>query len=410
MNILYFHQHFSTPKGATGIRSYEMAKKLIAAGHNVTMVCGSYSGGNTGLTSSFVNGQRQGNIAGIEIIEFAVDYSNSQSFVQRSFAFAKFAIQSIKLALTQDYDLVFATSTPLTAAIPGIIARWLRKKHFIFEVRDLWPELPKAMGVIKNPLILKLMSILEWLAYKSAQGHIGLSPGIVSGIQQHLVAEKKVALIPNGCDLAIFSADSKAKPWQPQGITDSDFVAVFAGTHGQANGLDSIIATAALLKARHEHQIKIILIGQGKLKSLLQQQAKQQKLDNVIFLEPVDKEKLSRLMRRANVGLQLLANIPAFYYGTSPNKFFDYIAAGLPVINNYPGWLAELIEQHQCGIAVPPDDISALANALIKLNEQRELLTRMSQRSLALAQQQFDRQQLAQQFVEYVETSYKQNG
>ncbi len=374
------------------------------------MVCGSYSGGNTGLTSSFVNGQRQGNIAGIEIIEFAVDYSNSQSFVQRSFAFAKFAIQSIKLALTQDYDLVFATSTPLTAAIPGIIARWLRKKHFIFEVRDLWPELPKAMGVIKNPLILKLMSILEWLAYKSAQGHIGLSPGIVSGIQQHLVAEKKVALIPNGCDLAIFSADSKAKPWQPQGITDSDFVAVFAGTHGQANGLDSIIATAALLKARHEHQIKIILIGQGKLKSLLQQQAKQQKLDNVIFLEPVDKEKLSRLMRRANVGLQLLANIPAFYYGTSPNKFFDYIAAGLPVINNYPGWLAELIEQHQCGIAVPPDDISALANALIKLNEQRELLTRMSQRSLALAQQQFDRQQLAQQFVEYVETSYKQNG
>jgi len=411
MKILYFHQHFSTPQGATGIRSYEMAKKLIAHGHEVTMVCGSYSGGNTGLCSQFINGQRRGLVDGIKIIEFALNYSNSQTFSQRTFAFAKFAYRSIKLSLTQDYDVVFATTTPLTAAIPGIVARWLRNKHFIFEVRDLWPELPKAMGVITNPIILGLLSLLEWLAYKSAHGHIGLSPGIVKGILRHIGSDREIANIPNGCDLSIFSHTGATvnEHWQPKGIEDNDFVAVFTGTHGQANGLENILNAAAYIQKQNISQIKIVLIGQGKLKPQLQKQAQEQSLNNVLFLDPVNKEKLSRLMHRADVGLQLLANVPAFYYGTSPNKFFDYIASALPVINNYPGWLAELIEKNQCGIAVPPDDITALAEALIHLEKNRDLLPEMSKNALNLAKEKFDRQILSEQFVNYIENSYKKH-
>ncbi|MEW6989872.1 glycosyltransferase family 4 protein [Colwelliaceae bacterium 6441] len=407
MKILYFHQHFSTPQGATGIRSYEMAKKLIENGHQVTMVCGSYSGGNTGLTNNFVNGQRRGDVEGISVIEFSLDYSNSQTFLQRSLAFGKFAYRSIKLSLTLDYDVVFSTTTPLTAALPGVFARWLRKKHFIFEVRDLWPELPKAMGVIKNPLVLGLLSLLEWSAYKSAHGHIGLSPGIVKGIRRYLPEKSKIANIPNGCDLAIFS--NKADKWQPDHINDDDFVAVFTGTHGQANGLENIIAAAKLIQDKKINAIKIVLIGQGKLKPALQAQAKEQKLTNVLFLDPVNKEKLAQLMARANVGLQLLANVPAFYYGTSPNKFFDYIASGLPVINNYPGWLADSISEYQCGVAVPADDNNALAQALIDLNNSRERLPAMSENALRLAKDKFDRKILASQFVQYIEESYQQH-
>lgn len=405
MKILYFHQHFSTPDGATGIRSYEMAKALIASGHEVTVVCGSYSGGNTGISSNFIDGRRQGIVDGIKVIEFSLDYSNSQSFSQRTITFIKFAYQSIKLSLTLDYDVVFATTTPLTAAIPGIAARWLRRKHFIFEVRDLWPELPKAMGVITNPLLLGALSLLEWTAYKSAHGHIGLSPGIVKGIQRHLPDTASIASIPNGCDLSIFSTNN-SDIWQPDGINSSDFVAVFTGTHGQANGLEHIIKTANLLQEDNVDDIKIVLIGQGKLKPQLQQQAHELKLNNVIFLDPVNKQMLAKLMKRANVGLQLLANVPAFYYGTSPNKFFDYIASGLPVINNYPGWLAELITENHCGIAVPPDDIRALANALITMNDHQNELPKMSSNALNLAQNQFNRKNLAQQFVNYIEESY----
>jgi len=404
MKIIYFHQHFSTPAGATGIRSFEMAKRLIASGHEVTMVCGSYSGGNTGLTQDFYKGKREGNVNGIQVIEFALNYANDQTFYQRTKSFIKFAYRSIKLSLTYDYDLVFATTTPLTAALPGIFARWFRQKHFIFEVRDLWPELPKAMGVIKNPMILFLLATLERLAYKSAHGHIGLSPGIVSGIKHHLPSQKVVANIPNGCDLRIFAANEDY--WQPDGINDADFVAIFAGTHGQANGLDKILDVASYLKKTNESHIKIILIGQGKLKQKLQQKAQSLSLDTVIFLDPVNKQKLSALMNRADIGLQVLANIPAFYFGTSPNKFFDYIASGLPVINNYPGWLAELIIDYQCGMAIPANDDKAFAQALLQLSRNKKQVEEMSENALKLAKEKFSREDLADKFVQYIENSY----
>ena len=217
--------------------------------------------------------------------------------------------------------------------------------------------------------------------------------------------DKKKANIPNGCDLNIFSVQDKH--WQPEGINDEDFVAVFTGTHGQANGLDKLLDAAKVLKQNSVTNIKIILIGQGKLKAQLKQQARNLKLDNVLFLDPVNKIKLAGLMKRADVGLQILANIPAFYYGTSPNKFFDYIASGLPVINNYPGWLAELIEKHQCGIAIPADNTQALVDALIELNNNRERLIKMSTNSLELAKSKFDRELLSEQFVNFIEASYQ---
>jgi len=154
MKILYFHQHFSTPKGSAGIRSYAMAQSLIRNGHQVTIVCGSFGAGQTGLTEPFKNGVRQGNVDGIDIIEFELPYSNSLSFLKRILIFLSFAFKSIKVAFTEHYDVLFATTTPLTAGIPGVFAKWLRRKPFVFEVRDLWPELPKAMGVIKNPIVL----------------------------------------------------------------------------------------------------------------------------------------------------------------------------------------------------------------------------------------------------------------
>lgn len=401
MKVLYFHQHFSTPKGSAGIRSYEMAQRLIARGHQVTMVCGSYGGGNTGITSPFVKGKRRATVDGIDIIEFDLAYSNSDGFIKRAMTFIKFALRSIGIALTERYDLVFATTTPLTAGIPGIFARWLKGKPFVFEVRDLWPELPKAMGVIRNPFVLKAMSFLEWASYKSAHKLIGLSPGIVDGISHRGIPHNKIALIPNGCDLGIFA--NEAEPWRPTQIKPDDLLAVFAGTHGMANGLDAVLNAAAELKRRERSDIKFLLIGQGKLKNALQERAQREALDNVIFHDPVNKAKLAGLMNSTDIGMQILANIPAFYYGTSPNKFFDYIAAGLPVLNNYPGWLAELINKHECGFAVPPDNAAAFADALEKAADNRDILRSMGKNSRTLAEKEFNRELLSNKFVDWLE-------
>lgn len=400
MKVIYFHQHFSTPKGSAGIRSYEMARRLLARGHQVTMVCGSYGGGETGLSQPFLSGRRRGVVDGIDIIEFDLAYSNADGFVKRGLTFVKFALRSLGLAFTEKYDVLFATTTPLTAGIPGIFARWLRGKLFVFEVRDLWPELPRAMGVIRNPLVLWAMGVLEWASYRSAHRLVGLSPGIVEGIAHRGVPRDRIASVPNGCDLAIFAG--QVEPWRPAQVRESDLMAVFAGTHGMANGLDAVLNAAAELKRRGRDDIKLVLIGQGKLKPGLQARAAREGLDNVVFHGPVNKAMLAGLMAATDLGLQILANVPAFYYGTSPNKFFDYIAAGLPVLNNYPGWLAERITEHRCGFTVPPDNPVAFADALEQAAADRDALKAMGQRGRALAENQFDRIKLADCWVDWV--------
>lgn len=400
MRVLYFHQHFSTPKGSAGIRSYQMAKNLVRNGHQVTMVCGSYGGGNTGLETPFIKGKRTGQVEGIDIIEFDLAYSNVDGFVKRSLTFVKFAVKSIGIALRHNYDVVFATTTPLTAGIPGIFARWLRRKPFVFEVRDLWPELPKAMGVINNPVVLGAMSLLEWLSYRSAHRCIGLSPGIIDGIASRGVSQERIELVPNGCDVEIFT--EVGSPWRPEEIDNDQFMAVFTGTHGQANGLDAVVAAAEVLQNRGREDIKIALVGDGKLKSKIQEMARAKGLDNIVFHAPVPKQKLVDLMASADIGLQILANVPAFYYGTSPNKFFDYISAGLPVLNNYPGWLAGLIEQYDCGYAVAPDDAKAFADALEHAADNKRELKVKGRRARELAEQRFNRNDLANKWQKWV--------
>jgi glycosyltransferase involved in cell wall biosynthesis len=399
MKILYFHQHFSTPEGSAGTRSYEMAKRLVAAGHQVTMVCGSYQGGKTGLGGEFKRGRREGIVDGIHVIELELSYSNRDGFLRRTWTFLKYAIRSVGISIFTRFDLIFATTTPLTAGIPGIAATWFRWKPFVFEVRDLWPELPKAMGVIRNPLVLAGMAILEWLSYRSAKRLVGLSPGIVKGIHRLGVPMQRIAMIPNGCDIELFQ--SQAERWRPAEVKPTDFMAVFSGTHGIANGLDAVLDTAAELKRRQNDTIKIVLIGDGKLKAQLQQRAGNEGLDNVIFHPPVGKNKLVGLLASADLGLQILQNVSAFYYGTSPNKFFDYLAAGRPVLTNYPGWVAELIESHDCGFAVPPDDPVAFANAL-EMAAADSAIAEKGTNALKLAEAMFSREKLGRDFVRWL--------
>jgi glycosyltransferase involved in cell wall biosynthesis len=399
MRILYFHQHFSTPRGSTGTRSYEMARELIARGHQVTMVCGSFAMGKTQLESPTIRGIRRGNVDGIDVVEICLPYSNHDRFVKRAWTFIRYAAKSVRLALTTKYDLLFATSTPLTAAIPGIAMRFLKPtKPFVFEVRDLWPELPREMGVIKNPLVLGSMSVLEWLAYNCANGCIGLSPGIVAGIQRRCSSNKPVKMIPNGCDLKDFVPQPFAKPSGTPRLR-----AVFTGAHGIANGLDAVLDMARVLKERGRRDIEVMLIGDGKLKPQLVARAEREQLDNCHFLTPVPKTLLAQQMAEVEVGLMVLANVPAFYYGTSPNKFFDYVSSGLPVVNNYPGWLADLIAEHGCGIAVPPNDPEAFADALVRLADNRELRMEMGANARQLAESHFDRAKLAGQFAVFLE-------
>ena len=279
-------------------------------------------------------------------------------------------------------------------------------KRFVFEVRDLWPELPKAMGVVKNPFVLIGMAILEQVSYAAMHGGVALSPGIRNGMLKGLGNHKKLAMIPNGCDVEIFKPGKNTQKSDftlLSGIPKNNLKCIFTGAHGVANGLDAVLDAAAVLKEKGRTDISLVFVGDGKLKPDLKKRALDEDLDNCAFLDPIPKVRLAELLQQVDVGMMILDNVPAFYYGTSPNKFFDYIACGLPVLNNYPGWLKEIIIQNQCGVAVPPENPEAFADALIHLADnpgERELMGNNG-RKFALTE--FNRFVLADKLVSFLE-------
>ena len=403
MRVLYFHQHFATPAGSAGTRSYEFARALLAAGHRVTMVCGAHAQSGLDLPYDAAQGWHRGEVDGIDVISLPLPYANRDGIARRTWTFCRYAATATRLALTLEADLVFATSTPLTAAWPGLVAQAARGLPFVFEVRDLWPELPRALG-LRNPLLLGGMEVLETAAYRSADAVIGLSPGIVRGIRRKSSPRQRVVMIPNGSDLEVFHPRLRRVGALP-GFGPDDFLAGFTGAHGPANGLDALLAVARELRRRGDRRVKLVFIGDGKEKARLEAQARSEGLEACRFFPPIPKADLGAVTASLDCGLMVLRNLPAFHDGTSPNKFFDYAAAGIPVVNNYPGWLAGLIEAQGAGVVVPPDDPVAFADALQALAAEPARRARLGAAARRLAEEHFARATLAAEFVATLEAA-----
>ena len=415
MNIIYFHQYFSTPKGSGGTRSYFIAKALVASGHHVKVVCLNDQRARSGLQNSFKYGFRRGKVEGIDVIEINLSYSNNLNLFKRSIAFLKFSLVCSIIAIKSKCDLIYATSTPLTIAIPAIFGKIFRGRKFIFEVRDLWPELPKALGMVRNPFILFLLDSLERLAYNYADICIGLAPGICEGIARKRFKKENIYLLPNASDINLFSPIERNKkknpkliPYVKEHLKNDSFIASFTGAHGKANGLELLVEVALELKRRGRKDIILIFIGEGICKANLQKEVAINDLSNCFFIPSIPKDKLAEILRECvDVGLMVLKNIPEFYEGTSPNKFFDYISSGLPIINNYPGWIARYIKKYNIGIAVNPDDYIDFANALITLADDRENLNIKSINARKLATEQFSCDKLSKNVVEIIEKLFE---
>jgi glycosyltransferase involved in cell wall biosynthesis len=403
MHVAYIHQHFSTRRGATGTRSYEMARRLIGAGHRVTMICGAYELSNADTADSTAGAVSESEVDGIRVLRVNEPYANRMGFMRRVKAFVRFSHAAAKLAGRLDADLVFATSTPLTVGLPGMKAAKRLGASFVFEVRDLWPELPIALGVIRNPLLKWYLRRMERRIYFAASHIIALAPGIKEGIAATGFPNERISMIPNSCDLDVFVPGDAPLEDSRFGAAD-DFRLVFTGAHGPANGLDAVLDAAAELKRRGVKGVRLVFIGDGGQRERLMERSRREGLGELTcWVKSMPKEELARILPRMDVGMMILKNVPAFYYGTSPNKFFDYIASGLPVLNNYPGWLAGLIGEHRCGVAVRPDDAKAFADAVLRLRDDRAALREMGVRGRLLAEAEFSRDVLGGRFVKTLE-------
>lgn len=400
MRILFYHQYFKTPLLHGGTRSYEMSKAFIERGHEVTVVC-SY---DPGLCLKKTGGKRYaGNIEGINIVAYDVPYSNKMGLYRRSLAFAEFSMRSLPEVCRQKYDLLFASSTPISIALAGIFSKIVKpRKKFVFEVCDLWPDVPIALGV-RNPLFTVPMRIFEWCAYNFSDACIGLSSDMVDGIRRRSSKNKPVVLIPNFADTETFKPSSE-KGVDLDGIEPGDFTAIFTGAHGIANGLDSVLDMAKVLKDRGIKTIKIALIGDGKMKPELVKRAARDGLDNVKFYDPMQKSKLARILERADAGLMVLKDVPAFYYGTSPNKYFDYLSCGIPIVTNIRGWISDDIIRNKCGLSVPPNNPGAFADALQTLEKSKETRTNMGIAARKLAEEKYSKKNLTRKMTDFLES------
>jgi glycosyltransferase involved in cell wall biosynthesis len=400
VRILYLHQHYSTPAGALPGRSHAFAAALAARGHDVTLLCGRHEGAEIGSDAAFRRGLRVSEVAGYRVIQRDIPYANAMDARARGHAFMRYAAWATRPALFGRWDLVIASSTPLTVALPMIAAKRLRGTRTLFEVRDRWPELPAAMGLLTRRTEAA-MARLERAALAASDAVIALAPGTAEALGAACGDPGRVAFIPNGCDRALF-ADVAAE--RPVPAPEGGILAVYAGAHGPANGLSQLLDVAWVLKAWKETRVRLVLIGTGAEKPALIARARAEGLDNVTFLDAMPRARLAGVLKGADVALHCLAPVPQFAEGTSPNKVFEALAAGLPVLTNCPGWLGRELARAGAGAAFPPGHPAPVAEELSALAAAPARRAAMAGASARLAPR-FDRGLLAARFCAIAEAA-----
>ncbi len=401
MRVLYFHQYFATRDSATATRSYELARRLVEAGHVVTVVT---SGANLADGGSMVSQAPRRSTArfvsrrtvdGIDLVIFRVPYSNYLSYTRRLGAFVAFTLAaSVAGAALPAPDVVFATSTPLTIAIPGMIAQRLKKAPLVFEIRDLWPAAPIALGALRNPLLIASAEWLERLIYDRAEQVVVLSEGARDALRAGGVPAEKLVFVPNASDLDLFRPGNVDDGFRRENGLEGKFLGLYTGAMGRANGLDQFVDAAAALAHAGRDDIALVAIGDGSERPRLEARVRELGLRNVCFLPPVPKHRLAAIVGAADAALTLFAPDPALE-ANSPNKFFDSLAAGKPAIVNLNGWLRRLVETDRAGLYVPAGDGPALAAALGALADEPAAAARMGANARRLAEREFDRDVMA---------------
>ena len=375
-------------------RSYEMARRLVAMGHEVTIVTSwrELDGRKYWFTTEE---------DGIQVLWLPVPYSNHMSYKQRIVSFLKFAWVAARMAATLPADVVFATSTPLTIAMPGVYAARSQKVPLVLEVRDLWPEVPIELKALRNPLLITAARGLERWAYKHSTEVVALAPGMKEGVVAMGVAEHLVSVIPNGADIDQISnvRESEIESLRNDYTwLDSNPLLIYAGAFGHVNDLDFMLTLAEELVDKNP-EIKFVAIGDGVRLTEIQERARDKGTlnKNVFLLGKMSKKEVFRWLSIADAHLVFYKGPKAVWKDCVSNKLFDAMASGKPIISNIPGWGPLLAQKFGAGVILDPQNVRESASVLRSCLLNKTWLARAGERSRALAEERFSRDKLAAQ-------------
>lgn len=376
MKVTYFHQYFKTSSGGT--RSYEFSKHLVNKGHQVTMITG--------------NKMNENSIDGINIKSTKTKYSQNFNSIKRIISFLHFMVVSTLIGLKEkETDVIYATSTPLTIGLPAIIVSKLKRKKFIFEVRDVWPDIPIELGFIKSDLLKKILFKFEKTVYKNASHIVVLSEGMKENLENKGVKESKITVITN---LSMNNNFDNISVNQKKEMKDK-LVCIHPGTMGLVNGLDFILDVA---ENYPDNDIIYILLGEGNQKKKLIDRVNNNKIKNVIIKDNLPKNQVIKEIKKSDIGIMTVENYKILE-DNSANKFFDYLAAGLPVLINYGGWQKDILEKYKAGKGFSYDDQKGFYCFLVELKNDKTLLNKYSKNAKLLAENKYDSLKLSEEFL-----------
>jgi glycosyltransferase involved in cell wall biosynthesis len=400
VHILLIHQAFAALDEPGGTRHHELARHLVAEGHRVTVVTSpvSYLTGTSRESVSHSTDPRKAD-DGVTILRVTTYAALHRSFAHRLVSFFSFMFSSLITGLrVREVDLVWGTSPPIFQGLTAWLLARLKGVPFLFEVRDLWPAFAVAVGVLRQPVLIQASEWLERFLYRRADCLVVNSPGFIAHVQAR--GGTQVVLVPNGSDTAMFDPTLDGADFRREHGLGEKFIAMYAGAHGMSNDLTVLLEAAERLHDRRE--IAVVLVGDGKEKPSLQARAEQMGLENVHFIPPLPKTEMPHALAAADACIAILKPIE-LYKTVYPNKVFDYMAAGRPVVLAIDGVIRQVVEEAEAGLAVPPGDPQALAEAVCRLAENPQLGREMGSRGRATIEAQFDRVSLAEKMAEILE-------
>ncbi len=399
--VLYVSQYFVSGDQPGGVRHWQHCRALARAGHEVTVVT-SYVQHKERTIPEQYRGRRivRTEEDGLDVVRTYSTPGYGRDLRSRLSNYGTFALWSLiaELRLPRP-DVVVASSPSLPAAAAAAGVAGARRSRFLLEVRDLWPDSAVAMGLVTNPRVIGAARRMEHYCYRRADRIVALTEGIRDGVvASGVVPAGRVNLITNGVDLDVVPDPAQAAVLP---VAHDAFVAMFVGAHGTYSSLETVLGAAELLQG--DPAIQVVLVGGGDRKPALVDQAAALGLSNVTFVDPVPKRQVPAYLARADLCL-LPYQDRELFAGALPNKVFDYLAASRPILAAAPtGELTRLVDLAACGWNVPPEDPSAMADAIRRAAADRADARARGEAGRAYALEHYDRAALAARFVGLVD-------
>lgn len=395
LHVLLIHQLFVLGREAGGTRHVELARHLVEGGHRVTVVASPVSY-LTGDRHESPDGHGDAE-PGIRLLRTWTYRPSGAGVLGRLLSFVSFSYSSALAALFRvpSVDVVWGTSPPLFQAVAALKVARLRGVPFVLEVRDLWPDFAVELGVIRNPWVIRFARWLEGFLYRHADRVVVNSPGFIEHVAARGADRERIHLVPNGVEVADFDPEATGEGWVREiGLDPArHHLVIYTGAHGIPNDLDVVLDAAARLRRRDD--ARFVFVGGGRDKDRLVARAHSIRLDNVVFVDPVAKDRMPEVLAAATVCVAHLKPIPLFDT-TYPNKVFDYMAAGRPTVLGIDGVIRQVVEEAEGGVPVPPGDAEAMADAVATYLDDPAAAAEAGRRARAHVARHFDRRDHAE--------------